>query len=49
VLIANPIPASDELPAETYEQALETALSDAARQGCGAVASHRSCWSASGH
>jgi pseudouridine-5'-phosphate glycosidase len=33
VLIANPIPASDELPAETYEQALETALSDAARQG----------------
>jgi pseudouridine-5'-phosphate glycosidase len=32
VLIANPIPASDELPAETYEQALETALSDAARQ-----------------
>jgi pseudouridine-5'-phosphate glycosidase len=32
VLIANPIPASDELPAETYEQALDTALSDAARQ-----------------
>ncbi len=33
VLVANPIPASDELSAETYEQALETALSDAARQG----------------
>jgi pseudouridylate synthase len=32
VLIANPIPASDELPAETYERALETALSDAERQ-----------------
>jgi pseudouridine-5'-phosphate glycosidase len=33
VLIANPIPASDELPTETYERALETALSDAERQG----------------
>ena len=33
VLIANPIPASDELPAETYERVLETALSDAERQG----------------
>jgi pseudouridine-5'-phosphate glycosidase len=32
VLIANPIPASDELPTQTYERALETALSDAARQ-----------------
>ena len=31
VLIANPIPVSDELPAETYERALETALSDAER------------------
>lgn len=29
VLIANPIPASDELPADLYERALETALSDA--------------------
>lgn len=33
VLIANPIPTADELPAETYERALETALSEAARQG----------------
>jgi pseudouridine-5'-phosphate glycosidase len=32
VLIANPIPASDELPTESYERALETALSDAERQ-----------------
>jgi pseudouridylate synthase len=32
VLIANPIPASDELPAETYERALATALSDAEEQ-----------------
>ncbi|MGH7628282.1 MAG: pseudouridine-5'-phosphate glycosidase [Gemmatimonadales bacterium] len=32
VLIANPIPAADELPTETYEQALETALSDAESQ-----------------
>ena len=32
VLIANPIPVSDELPAETYERALETALLDAERQ-----------------
>jgi pseudouridine-5'-phosphate glycosidase len=31
-LIANPIPAADELPTETYERALETALSDAERQ-----------------
>jgi pseudouridine-5'-phosphate glycosidase len=33
VLIANPIPASDELPADTYDRALAGALSDAARQG----------------
>jgi pseudouridine-5'-phosphate glycosidase len=33
VLIANPIPVSDELPTETYEGALEQALSDAQRQG----------------
>jgi pseudouridine-5'-phosphate glycosidase len=33
VLIANPIPVSDELPSETYEGALETALSDAERHG----------------
>ncbi|HET8624109.1 MAG TPA: pseudouridine-5'-phosphate glycosidase, partial [Gemmatimonadales bacterium] len=32
VLIANPIPASEELPREAYERALETALSDAERQ-----------------
>ena len=32
VLIANPIPAADELPAELYERALETALADAERQ-----------------
>lgn len=32
VLIANPIPASDELPTGTYERALEQALSDAQRQ-----------------
>jgi pseudouridine-5'-phosphate glycosidase len=32
VLIANPIPVSDELPTETYEGALEQALSDAQRQ-----------------
>jgi pseudouridine-5'-phosphate glycosidase len=31
-LIANPIPAADDLPTETYERALETALSDAERQ-----------------
>jgi pseudouridine-5'-phosphate glycosidase len=33
VLIANPIPVPDELPAETYGRALEAALSDAERQG----------------
>ncbi len=33
MLIANPIPTSDELPAEAYERALQTALSDAERQG----------------
>jgi pseudouridine-5'-phosphate glycosidase len=33
VLIANPIPAADELPADTYERALETALSEAESQG----------------
>jgi pseudouridylate synthase len=32
VLIANPIPVSDELPTKTYERALETALADAERQ-----------------
>jgi pseudouridine-5'-phosphate glycosidase len=32
VLIANPIPTTEELPAETYERALETALSDAESQ-----------------
>ena len=32
VLVANPIPASEELPTEIYERALETALSDAERQ-----------------
>jgi pseudouridylate synthase len=32
VLIANPIPADDELPAGIYDRALETALSDAERQ-----------------
>ena len=32
MLIANPIPAADELPTETYERALETALADAERQ-----------------
>jgi pseudouridine-5'-phosphate glycosidase len=33
VLVANPIPAADQLPTETYERALETALSDAETQG----------------
>jgi pseudouridine-5'-phosphate glycosidase len=33
VLIANPIPVADELPAETYGRALETALADAEREG----------------
>ena len=33
VLIANPIPAADELPAETYGRALEAALADAEREG----------------
>jgi pseudouridine-5'-phosphate glycosidase len=32
VLIANPIPTTDELPAETYDRALETALAEAERQ-----------------
>jgi pseudouridylate synthase len=32
VLIANPIPADDELPAGIYDRVLETALSDAERQ-----------------
>ena len=32
VLVANPIPAADELPAESYERALATALGDAERQ-----------------
>jgi pseudouridine-5'-phosphate glycosidase len=33
VLVANPIPVSEELPGEIYERALATALSDAERQG----------------
>lgn len=33
VLVANPIPAADELPAETYQRVLETALIDAQGQG----------------
>jgi pseudouridine-5'-phosphate glycosidase len=33
VVVANPVPASDELPAALYEPALATALADAARQG----------------
>jgi pseudouridine-5'-phosphate glycosidase len=33
VLIANPIPAADELPLDTYQRALEAALSDAAKEG----------------
>jgi pseudouridylate synthase len=33
VLIANPIPAADELPAELYDQALGRALADADRAG----------------
>jgi pseudouridine-5'-phosphate glycosidase len=32
VLVANPIPVADELPAEVYERALATALADAERQ-----------------
>ena len=32
VLVANPIPVSDELPVETYERALNAALADAQRQ-----------------
>jgi pseudouridylate synthase len=32
VLVANPIPVADELPAESYERALATALADAERQ-----------------
>lgn len=33
VLIANPIPAADEMPSEVYDRALETALSEAATRG----------------
>jgi pseudouridine-5'-phosphate glycosidase len=33
VLIVNPIPAADELPAETYERVLEAALDEADEQG----------------
>ena len=33
VLIANPIPAADELPRAAYEQALESALAEAAERG----------------
>ena len=33
VLIANPIPAADELPLETYQRALEAVLSDAEKEG----------------
>ena len=47
VLIANPIPAA-EMPAETYERALQTALADAETAAFGAVTSHRSCWNVSG-
>jgi pseudouridine-5'-phosphate glycosidase len=32
VLVANPIPLSEELPADTYQRALEQALADAERQ-----------------
>jgi len=32
VLVANPIPVADELPADSYERALATALADAERQ-----------------
>jgi pseudouridine-5'-phosphate glycosidase len=32
VLVGNPIPVADELPAESYERALATALADAERQ-----------------
>jgi pseudouridine-5'-phosphate glycosidase len=33
VLVANPIPAADELPRAAYEQALESALAEAAERG----------------
>jgi pseudouridine-5'-phosphate glycosidase len=33
VLVANPIPAADELPAETYERVLEAGLAEAERRG----------------
>ncbi len=33
VLVANPIPTADELPAEVYEPALEGALAEAAKRG----------------
>jgi pseudouridine-5'-phosphate glycosidase len=33
VLVANPIPAADELPRAAYEQALEGALAEAAERG----------------
>ena len=33
VLVANPIPIAHELPADTWDQALETALADAGRRG----------------
>ena len=33
VLVANPIPVADEMPAELYERALNTALSEAATRG----------------
>ncbi|MBI5709388.1 MAG: pseudouridine-5'-phosphate glycosidase [Candidatus Eisenbacteria bacterium] len=33
VIVANPIPAADELPREVYDPALERALADAAAQG----------------
>ena len=33
VLVANPIPAADEMPSELYDRAIHTALSDAAASG----------------
>ena len=33
MLVANPIPAADELPAAVYEPALEGALAEAAKRG----------------
>jgi len=33
VLVGNPVPEKDEMPREIYEDALEKALADAAREG----------------